>query len=1112
MIVKGEGSGQECDTGNPDEPNAQNETAKNEDIKKPKLWSIDTICSSSKEVKEEIISVPKTGFFFGDDSVPCFNNVSNGESSHLDDENLKINSKEENKELKTIVKLDEFSPITEVDSVKSINKEYSTKNEEEFVSENTLKQSVFNIKIHEEEIQITERKANEVFIKSDSNVKNNTDQTNSNEPMLVDSHSCKTQTSQLTSSTQNVETNKELCKVDNTDTYNTDCNVNQNNTEDKHDLSNVSEEVEYKKIDDGLSGQQSTNIAKFDVELDKHTVTQETLDIQLEKNKDEIQLQSTTSIDDKTIKTIECNSENSLEIKTMTKSKVNQSNKEEKIDNCHEKFKANESLASVVDYYTDNNEQQNVESIIQNQSKLDNTTSNEINFSGNIADDQILTRVGNVIDNKETIQKLTVEDSKQNEQMSDDVKEHTMDNLETNATYLTDDFNQHSEIDNSIINETDSSSSSKVHDQIITGDISQCLKTSNQINNDQNITPKITSHNIRNIIATEVVNDSVKANEQLINIDDNKNKQMESCQSKNESNFVKNVFQEENKLVPTDSQIVSNSKHNLNKLFKKSNEVEIISENFISIKEKTKTDNLLNEPGYSNIEMNKSNVEKSEISVKQKAMDVSNDLTIVKDVLTGDKKITEKMPKSESSSIEINTINIDKSEINIEQSTTKTVEISNNSAIVKEVLTEDEKNSENISESLNSIKEKTEKDNLLNELGSSNIDETNIEKSEIGIKQLKPKTIETSNDLTIVKEDVLTIDERNTEKMPESLNFIKEKSEKDNLLNELGSSSVEINKINIEKSDIGIKQSKTIMMDISNNSVIVKEVLTGDEKNTEKIPKSLNSIKEQIEKVNLKNEPGSSSIEGNKIIIEKSEINIKQSKTKTMDISNDLMVVKEVLTGDKKNTDKVPDNLNSVKEKTEKNILLNEPEFSSININKINTEKSEIVTKVLKVQNISNDLMISKEELTEDRKNSDPFIQSVSNQKEIVNIIDQIPKGHMNSDENVTISSKQCLENEIKQKKFKLNLTETVQVAEKIQLNKSIVEKQKLIHVENKIEECKEKLEIVFDKNNVQDIVNKSSSTIKSLDKINSDDILQNGKFKIIKFLFVFYSLLVSIF
>ncbi|XP_050425523.1 remodeling and spacing factor 1-like [Adelges cooleyi] len=162
MMIKGEGTGQECDTGNPGENEPHEENTKADEVKKPKLWSIETICSSSKEVQEEIIPVPKTGFFFGDDSVPCLPNIENED---------KARDKTENITVKETVNLNEKneSHDTKFDNLEISNKLLDTDSKvvldkvEDLSSKMIPKQSVFNITIHEKEIQITEQNSNEAL-------------------------------------------------------------------------------------------------------------------------------------------------------------------------------------------------------------------------------------------------------------------------------------------------------------------------------------------------------------------------------------------------------------------------------------------------------------------------------------------------------------------------------------------------------------------------------------------------------------------------------------------------------------------------------------------------------------------------------------------------------------------------------------------------------------------------------------------------------------------------------------------------------------------------------------------------------------------------------------
>ncbi|KAL4090428.1 hypothetical protein QTP88_025264 [Uroleucon formosanum] len=625
MIVKGEGSGQECNTGNPDETNTQKDTSKNEDVKKPKLWSIEAICSSSKDVKEEIVSVPKTGFFFGDDSVPCFNNVSNGENSCIDDNKLEMENKntEELKKNKKIIedfnqdkKMDEESK-NKTDNESKKNKSldendttipHSIKslNLDEFSLKNASKQSVFNIKIHEEEVQITERKANEVFTKSESSIKHNS--TNVYGSTSFDSYS-KPQESQINSMTAIVECNKN-------NQPQIDCKTNKYDQDHK---------VECKENKVDQINDQPTDLTNTDIHKGKKIEEQENVSVKLEENtKCNIDQQLKERIDQQLDNVQETNSKivgepskidkHTLDYKIqsneLSAGKINQSDDGKIVNNNGEKIILNESFANTVGQYADINEQPSIDVVEQNACILDTSLSNVVDQTI-ITDNQILAKKCTIIDSKESVDNL-VEDNEP-EKLSEHIEHiQNIEDLKPNATY--------SNNDNSIINAI--ASSSKAYDQTLTDNVNQCSPTIKQVVvNQNNNKSKKTSHNISNIIDTDVVviNDNIETTKQLINSGDIEIKQLEHFQITNE----KNISQEKKSFVSNiDSPKVFSNKHSLNKILQKSDDIKEVS-----VCPNSKSSNV-------DLEVDQS-LEKSEVEINAeesnlKSKDILMDLTVVK--------------------------------------------------------------------------------------------------------------------------------------------------------------------------------------------------------------------------------------------------------------------------------------------------------------------------------------------------------------------------------------------------------------------------------------------------------------------------------------------------
>lgn len=629
MIVKGEGSGQECDTGNPDETNTQNDTSKNEDVKKPKLWSIEAICSSSKEVKEEIVSVPTTGFFFGDDSVPCFNNVSNGENSCIDDSKLKVVQSNENIEesKKSKIIVEEPNKSTKTDEELCVNKETNeeiNKNEkldevdtttthsikslnlDEFSCKNVSKQSVFNIKVHEEEIQITERKANEVFTKSETSIKHVT--TNVYDSTSFDSYS-KPQESQINSTTDIFTHNKD----------------NQPQTSSKINKYDADHKTECNKIDADQTNDQPTDLTNSDISTGAKVDKQKSLNVKLEENtmcnidqqleenkKEEIDQQSTPKIVDEPIMTYEHNKlDNEIKLNEsnqLTTSKSSQSDEEKTLDNRCEKIKLNESFANTVGQYDDDtNEQPSTDVVEENVCMLDTSSSNLTDQ--NITSDNQILENKSIIDDEKPVDSL-VEENEPDKQVSKD--NQITDDLEISATYSNNDLKQHTENDNPIIN--DIASSSKAHDQTLTDNVDQCPQISKQVDGNQNTNKsKKTSHTISNIMDTDmnVVSDSIKTNEQSINSIDTDIKHLEHFPNEKKPSVV-NV----------DCPKVFNSKHSLNNILNKLDDVKEISECPNS------------DSSNVDLEINKIDLVKPELEIKEesnlKSKDSFNDLTVLK--------------------------------------------------------------------------------------------------------------------------------------------------------------------------------------------------------------------------------------------------------------------------------------------------------------------------------------------------------------------------------------------------------------------------------------------------------------------------------------------------
>lgn len=595
MFVKGEGSGEECDTGNPDEINTQNDTSKIEDTKKPKLWSIETICSSSKEVQEEIISVPKTGFFFGDDSVPCFNNVSNGESSHP----VEDKSKQE----------DEIDCISITHPVETFSKESSPKNQEEFTAKNST-QSVFNIKVHEEEVQITERNANEVFIKSESSIKHDSHKTsNVNSSISVETLD-KIQEPTLNNVTQVFDKSEEsqLHSSNESIKYDTEQpNIGQIKIV-KPKVSNVND-----KLEDHSCEKQPV---MYDVPVDKQVREQEKLNMKTKENETEkldIDPKLIPEINNQTLKV-----DNNILINKQLTSKTN-------LDEVGivdgEQEKINEFFANTEIQCVDIIDQSKDDVLKKNSSTLNETKSSNLVDSDIIVCNQILPNDNcNIISDKKTIVNSTVENNEKDKQVSEKLSDiPTTDDLKINATCS-----------------NDNEKKTEVSNLHVINNFNQCLKISKQIDTTlSNKKSKKTSHNISNIIKTDLVvsSDSTKEQSVLNVVDEIK---LDKCQVKNQINTIDNILHEDNKSdLNVNCQKMSNIDIHLDEALQKSDLNVEISESLKSEKKSIDELEVKDKPGSSKfeIDMNKTNTDNSEINIKEitmKNIDILSDSTKLK--------------------------------------------------------------------------------------------------------------------------------------------------------------------------------------------------------------------------------------------------------------------------------------------------------------------------------------------------------------------------------------------------------------------------------------------------------------------------------------------------
>lgn len=598
MIVQGEGSGQECDTGNPDEISTQNDTSKNEDVKKPKLWSIETICSSSKEVREETINVPPmSGFFFGDNSVSCFSNVSNREISHPNEEKLGVesSSKENSDELKKNKKLAENDSTTSFEN----KSECDTKNHMELSDHTVSKQSVFNIKVHEEEVQITERNANEVFVKSESSIVNDAQKTN-----VFESTSVSMCSEPLKPSNTQVFENNDDSKLDSEDTI------------DDKKMNSIDIEIESKqKLENKNINQQYIDNTNLTINVDKQIAKKEILSENLEdiKNNEsalklESNQQSIINID-QNIKTVKPIVDNMIKINTETASEINKNYEVEKINISCVNDKANEPLVNAIDESTDSIK------------KYDDVVVDSCVLKNN----QIQKNDCLIIDNKEIIVNTIDEDKTNDTQVSDGVF-HLVKPVDSSETSTNDQLNQCTELNNLSLNQIDCSS--KIHTKTVKENVDHCFENSKQITDDQkNEKSKEISHNISKIIHTGI-SESEKANEQLSNsINENK---------------LKNNFQEKNKCtLNLDSQLIASNKHKLDKISQKSDDINQISKSLNSENETNEDLKLKYKPDHPIVKTESLKIisQESKLNIEESQIEETNILNVLTPVKDNDNSV-----------------------------------------------------------------------------------------------------------------------------------------------------------------------------------------------------------------------------------------------------------------------------------------------------------------------------------------------------------------------------------------------------------------------------------------------------------------------------------------
>lgn len=777
MIVKGEGSGQECDTGNPDETDTQNETSKSEDIKKPKLWSIETICSSSKEVQEEVISVPTTGFFFGDSSVPCFSNVHNGEKSCLNEKKIEVDlSKANDKESTNCKKLNEIDSS----SLNNVDKESNPKNKEEFSGKQNSKQSIFNIKVHEKEIQITEHnvsEVNEVYTKSESIIKNDIPKANACESTSVDVQN----KSQLNIATQSLNTNENdqsltIDEIDKCGTKNTVFPDKIIKEPPKINIAN--EEIKIKLDVDDSAGQQPTNDTIPDIDMSKETVKQQKSSVHLEENKKENTELQTENKKEKTIVQRE---------NTKEKTQVQIENKKEKTELRME------------------NKKEKTELQLKNEKEKSELQ----------------------IENKKTKTDLQIEID---QQLNTEIVNHT---IETNKRDFDNDL-QVNKQSTSVINESDLVVKKGDYcEQIKENELLIITKDQCTVSDEQkNVNVEEKQAKIDKIILPNVVEPSVLTDAKIpTNVCSIVNKNNESKTSllveHNESKFKSLV---EGNKIDKEKQISNDV----------GEQIEIIDD--LKLNASTSNDNL------------------DQLSVrnklKSKSVDCSSttDQTVAKDasqcLLThqNDKK-TKKISHDIRNIISDCVVNEQLTDIVHENKQLNKIQMKNEESLMNSLLQEKNKSvanadcqkvsnkkhgmdkivqkSDQIKEisKINKLeKEKSEVFKVKDELKPCDIDNEKskiiMEESKANIKELKTKSLDSSNNLTVVKEEHTEVIEMNKNVKPLSSSSVQKQDE---IIDENPSviSTKQVKEGNIKQEDVQVNciENKTVFKDIKPNKV-----------------------------------------------------------------------------------------------------------------------------------------------------------------------------------------------------------------------------------------------------------------------------------------------------
>jgi len=388
--------------------------------------------------------------------------------------------------------------------------------------------------------------------------------------------------------------------------------------------------VECKKIKFDEVNDQPTDLTNSDIQMGKKIKEQDNLSMKLEENiKSNIDQQLKENIKEEIDQQLENDQESTPKVGEPIKidkhtlnykiqsneqltGKNNQSDDGKIVDNSGEKIISNESFANTVGQYTDINEQPSIDVVEQNKCMLDTSLSNVVDQSI-ITDNQILANKCTTIDIEEPVDNLAEENEP--EQLSEHTENvQNTDNLKTNAAY--------SNNDNSIRNAI--ASSSKAYDQTSTDNVDQCSTTIKQVvGNQNNNTSKKTSHNISNIINTDVIviNDSVETNKQIVNSGDIEIKQLEHFQITNE----KNISQEKKISVSNiDCPKDFSNKHSLNKILQKSDDIKEMS-----VCPNSKSFNV-------DLEVDQIGLVKSEVEINVeesnlKSKDILKDLTVIKE-------------------------------------------------------------------------------------------------------------------------------------------------------------------------------------------------------------------------------------------------------------------------------------------------------------------------------------------------------------------------------------------------------------------------------------------------------------------------------------------------